>query len=69
MKFSNVMKAAVAISLFSATNIATAQSSFDNQFVNYPTYSGDDLELSVSDAGTSFRLWSPKAEEVIVSNI
>lgn len=45
---------------------ASAQSKYDNQFVNYPTYSGSDLELSVDATGTHWRLWSPKAEAVQV---
>ena len=45
---------------------ASAQSDFDAQFVTYPTYSGDDLELAVNDSGTHFRLWSPKAQEARV---
>lgn len=43
---------------------APVASDFDAQFVNYPTYSGDDLELKVDAQGTHFRLWSPKAEAV-----
>ena len=43
-----------------------ARSTYDEQFVSYPTYSGDDLELTVSDAGTAFRLWSPKAQDARV---
>lgn len=45
-----------------------AQSNYDNQFVSYPVYQGDDLELTVNDSGTHFRLWSPKAEaaEVLI---
>lgn len=50
--------------VLSAVPAAEAQSKFDNQFVSYPTYSGDDLELKVDDNGTHFRLWSPKAEAV-----
>lgn len=43
---------------------ATAQSSFDSRFLDWPTYNGRDLELSVDNSGTHFRLWSPKASEV-----
>ena len=43
---------------------AYARSTFDEQFVSWPTYSGDDLELTVTPSSTSFRLWSPKAQEV-----
>lgn len=44
-----------------------ARSSYDQQFSDYPTYNGDDLELSVDSKGTHFRLWSPKAQEVVVN--
>ena len=48
---------------------ATAQtnSTYDAQFISYPTYNGDDLELSVNNSGTHFRLWSPKAEAARVN--
>lgn len=45
----------------------SAQSAFDAQFLSYPTYQGDDLELLVNDSGTHFKLWSPKAEDVVVN--
>lgn len=55
------------LSLFlSASMAANAQSAFDEQFANYPTYSGDDLELCVTPENTSFRLWSPAAQEAKV---
>lgn len=50
-----------------ATFSTQAQSRYDEQFVAYPTYSGDDLELSVDNTGTHFRLWSPKAQEAKVN--
>lgn len=46
---------------------ASARSTFDRQFEEYPTYNGDDLELKVDAAGTHFRLWSPKAQEVVLN--
>ncbi len=46
---------------------AYARSAFDQQFAEYPTYNGDDLELTVDASGTHFRLWSPKAQEVVVN--
>lgn len=46
---------------------AFAQSAYDEKFVNYPTYSGDDLELSVNASGTHFRLWSPAAKDAEVN--
>ena len=57
---------ATSVLMASATLTLSARSTFDEQFVSYPTYSGDDLELTVNDAGTSFRLWSPKAQEAKV---
>lgn len=45
-------------------NTAAAQSNYDNKFVNYPVYSGDDMELKVTEHNTQFRLWSPAAEAV-----
>lgn len=44
-----------------------AQSNYDQQFVNYPTYNGTDLEVSVNTSGTHFKLWSPAAEAVRVN--
>ncbi len=46
---------------------ASAQSAYDQQFESYPTYNGDDLELKVDASGTHFRLWSPKAQEVMLN--
>lgn len=43
---------------------AIARSSYDTRFVSYPTYDGEDLEMTVGADATRFRLWSPKAEEV-----
>ena len=36
----------------------------DDAFLNYPAYNGDDLEVSVDNSGTHFKLWSPAAREV-----
>lgn len=67
MKFSRMfLPMATSVLMASATLTLSARSTFDEQFVSYPTYSGDDLELTVNDAGTSFRLWSPKAQEAKV---
>ncbi len=49
-----------------ASGAVCAQSNFDKQYVSYPTYSGDDLELSVTPDQTSFKLWSPEAQEAVV---
>lgn len=34
----------------------------DAKYASYPTYSGEDLELTVDNKGTHWRLWSPEAE-------
>lgn len=48
--------------LLGLTAAAQTNSTYDAQFISWPTYEGDDLELSVNSTGTHFRLWSPKAE-------
>jgi len=71
MKFTYLHSVMIAIAMSSSTFIApvqiSAQSAYDAQFLQYPTYAGSDLELSVDDCGTHFRLWSPKASEAIVN--
>lgn len=49
------------------TQNISARSKYDEQFTSYPTYNGDDLELSIDNSGTHFRLWSPKAQEVTLN--
>ncbi|MCM1522225.1 MAG: type I pullulanase [Muribaculaceae bacterium] len=34
----------------------------DEKYLSFPTYSGEDLELTVDAAGTHWRLWSPEAQ-------
>ncbi len=65
--FTASMSIFVAASLSVTTVPVIAQSNYDSQFVDYPTYPGDDLELKVDAAGTHFRLWSPKAQDVVVN--
>ncbi len=36
----------------------------DSKFGSFPSYSGEDLELSVDSNGTHWRMWSPEAEAV-----
>lgn len=68
----NLISMTVAASMiFPAGNLTcgfvSAQSRYDSRFENYPVYSGDDLELTVDSSGTRFRLWSPKAQDVVVN--
>ena len=51
----------------SASMPAQTNSTYDAQFISWPTYNGDDLELTVDQSGTHFRLWSPKAQEARVN--
>ena len=69
MKVTLKTLAMTAILLAPAAIPAAAQtnSTYDSRFISWPTYNGDDLELTVSDKGTAFRLWSPKAEEAVVN--
>lgn len=34
----------------------------DEKYFAYPSYDGDDLELTVDSKGTRWRLWSPAAD-------
>lgn len=54
-----MLSASVAPDVMAQTN-----STFDEQFINWPAYNGNDLELTIDNKGTHFRLWSPKASEV-----
>ena len=45
-----------------SASVASQAANPDAVYQTYPTYSGEDLELTVNDKGTSWRLWSPKAE-------
>lgn len=49
------------------TVAAQTNSTYDARFIEYSTYNGDDLELTVDASGTHFRLWSPKAQEARVN--
>lgn len=60
------MKTTLALGTLFGGPTLLAQSVFDEQYVSYPTYSGDDLELVVDASGTRFKLWSPKAQEAVV---
>ena len=46
--------------------MAQTNSTYDAQFISWPTYNGNDLELTVNNSGTHFKLWSPKAKEARV---
>lgn len=39
----------------------------DAKYLNYPTYNGSDLEMTVDNTGTHWRLWSPEAEAVKIT--
>lgn len=61
----------MAAAMFSCTLapciMAQTNSTYDAQFIDWPTYNGSDLELTVDNSGTHFKLWSPKAKEARVN--
>ena len=63
----NLMTTTALTACVAFSSIANAQSNFDAKFKNYPTYSGEDLELTVNSSGTHWRLWSPEAQEAVVN--
>ncbi len=63
-----IMTAAIMLSGVSSIYTPSfAASKYDEQFADYPTYNGDDLELRVDQYGTHFRLWSPKVQYVVLN--
>ena len=63
----NLKTMALAAVLAAGNVAALAQSEYDAKFKSYPTYAGEDLELTVNNTGTHWRLWSPEAEEAVVN--
>ena len=55
------MKVQTIITSFAVCFTAMAQN-FDDKYLSCPSYSGEDLELSVDTQGTHWRLWSPEAQ-------
>lgn len=45
---------------------ANAKNSMESAYASLPAYNGQDLELTVDNSGTHFRLWSPQASAVRV---
>ena len=58
---------AIAAFLFAGSLSANSQSNYDARFKSFPTYSGEDLELTVNESGTHWRLWSPEAQAAQVN--
>ena len=58
--------------LFLASALVTASFAYatsqniDDKYYSWPSYAGDDLELSIDRSGTHFALWSPEADGVSV---
>ena len=52
--------------LLCGVQTACTTTSMESQYASLPSYNGEDLELTVNDNGTHFRLWSPQAEAVRV---
>ena len=62
-----MMAAAFLAGSYACDAAAQTNSTFDAQFIEWPTYNGDDLELTVDNSGTHFKLWSPKETEARVN--
>ena len=67
LRLSMLMAASAMAACFAGPAVAQTNSKFDARFISYPTYNGNDLELSVTSDATNFRLWSPEAQEVILN--
>ena len=61
------MAAALLACSCAAGAAAQTNSTYDAQFIDWPVYNGNDLELTVDNSGTHFKLWSPKAKEARVN--
>ncbi len=62
LKLMTFLSATLLTSMTSAWSMHASSS--DANYDSYPTYSGDDLELSVSENDTRFKLWAPTAQAV-----
>ncbi len=58
-KISNILAATL---VAGSSVCAAAQNESDAKYTNWPTYNGEDLELTVDNKGTHFTLWSPEAQ-------
>ena len=63
----SVMAAALLACSCATGAAAQTNSTYDAQFIDWPVYNGNDLELTVDNSGTHFKLWSPKAKEARVN--
>lgn len=50
-----------------AQSTPAVAASSDEVYAEYPTYAGDDLGATVSNGATTFKLWSPRAQDVRLS--
>lgn len=66
-RVSSIMAAILLAGGLTLTGAAQTNSTYDARFIEWPTYNGSDLELTVDNSGTHFRLWSPKAKEARVN--
>lgn len=66
-RVSSIMAAILLAGGLTFTGTAQTNSTYDARFIEWPTYNGSDLELTVDNSGTHFRLWSPKAKEARVN--
>ena len=59
--------AAATLMMMASTPAMYANNDIDAKYASWPTYDGQDLELTVDATGTRFALWSPEAKAVTVN--
>lgn len=64
LKIKNVSLRPVLAGVFLSGLTAMTAQNTDIRFESFPTYNGEDLEMTVTDGKTAFALWSPEAEKV-----
>lgn len=65
--FRTILSVIVFLMCIAMTPTIQSQSNFDSRYKNFPTYSEEDLELTINETGTHWRLWSPEAQEAKVN--
>lgn len=68
IKFSKMCAGMITASaLAMSAPVVMAQADRDAVLNSFPAYNGEDLEMSITDKGVNFALWSPEAQEVVVN--
>ena len=68
IKFSKMCAGMITASaLAMSAPVVMAQADRDAVLNSFPAYNGEDLEMSITDKGVDFALWSPETQEVVVN--